>query len=68
LRLENLLRGKVNDGEGTPVSSSTQADELDTPTETEGDDYTDTTAEEPVVEENSVEDVVGNFPGAEIRN
>eukprot|EP00978_Attheya_sp_CCMP212_P037924 scaffold183070_cov70-Attheya_sp.AAC.1 len=32
LRIENRLTGEENDGEGTPISPSTQADEPDTPT------------------------------------
>jgi hypothetical protein len=66
LRIENLPTGEGNGGEGTPVSPSTQADEPDTPTAAAGDDSTDTTAEEPAEEENSIKDVVGDLPGAEI--
>eukprot|EP00978_Attheya_sp_CCMP212_P013895 scaffold35059_cov31-Attheya_sp.AAC.2 len=66
LILENLPTGEENDGEGTPVSPSTQVDALDTPTAAAGDDSTDTTTEEPTEEENSIKDVVGILPGAEI--
>eukprot|EP00978_Attheya_sp_CCMP212_P023522 scaffold72306_cov61-Attheya_sp.AAC.1 len=58
LRIENLPTGEGNGGEGTPVSPSTQADEPDTPTEAAGDDSTDTIAEEPAEEENSIKDVI----------
>jgi hypothetical protein len=65
LRIENLPTGEGNNGEGTPVSPSTQADEPDTPTATEDDEST-ATVEVPTEEENSIENVVGNLPGAEI--